>query len=92
MPGSRATAGGVNSGDSPARGGYGGGGNERGGNGAEYSPNVYGPNSKGRGSAGGGGWGAKGGNSNYGTGGAAGKAFTGTSVSLSNSGTIYGAT
>ena len=40
----------------------------------------------------GGGWGARGGNSNCASGGAGGAAITGTSVSLTNNGTIYGIT
>lgn len=44
------------------------------------------------GSGGGGGWGAAGGRGKSGNGGAGGKAITGTSRSLSNSGTVYGGT
>jgi hypothetical protein len=63
--------------------GYGGAGGQQGGNGY-----VLGNDN---GGGGGGGWGAAGGNSTY-SGGAAGAAISGTSVSLTNSGTIYGST
>ena len=62
---------------------YGGGAGQQGG------PGFIAGNDNGGG--GGGGWGAAGGNSTY-SGGAAGAAISGTSVSLTNSGTIYGST
>ena len=46
----------------------------------------------GAGSGGGGGWGAAGGTGRDGAGGAAGAAISGTAVTLTNSGTVYGAT
>jgi len=63
--------------------GAGGGGGQAGG--AGRISGVYNQG------GGGGGWGAAGGNATY-SGGSAGAAISGTSVSLSNSGTIYGAT
>jgi len=63
--------------------GYGGAGGQQGGPGRVAGNDNIG--------AGGGGWGAAGGNATY-TGGAAGAAISGTSVSLTNNGTIYGST
>jgi hypothetical protein len=63
--------------------GYGGGGGQQGG------PGFVSGNSNGGG--GGGGWGAAGGNATY-SGGAAGAAISGTAISLTNSGTVYGST
>lgn len=81
-------------GDAGQVGGYGNGGS--GGNaGGTYRGPGYGSQSAVAG--GGGGWGASGGNGagpsgGYGTGAAGGAAITGTSRTLSNSGTIYGST
>jgi hypothetical protein len=62
---------------------YGGGAGQQGG------PGFVSGNSNGGG--GGGGWGAAGGNATY-SGGAAGAAISGTAISLTNSGTVYGST
>lgn len=62
---------------------YGGAGGQQGGPGY-----IFGNDN---GGGGGGGWGAAGGNSTY-SGGAAGAAISGTAVSLTNNGTIYGST
>ena len=71
----------------------GGTGGSAGNNGTGGTVRVYGAAGY-PGGAGGGGWGASGGNTPSGTGGAAGKAVddSGVSYTLSNSGTIYGAT
>ena len=64
-----------------------------GGNGGSYgNAGSAGPvaNASGNGGGGGGGWGAKGGDARGRTGGAGGYAIMGSSVSLSNSGTIWG--
>lgn len=92
LAGSYQFGGGSNNGDYPARGGFGGGGGQAGGPAGWGTPSGFNTNYGGNAGAGGGGWGAAGGNSSHGTGGAAGRAFTGTGRTLTNNGTIYGAT
>ena len=65
-----------------------------GGNGGSYNnagSNGEVANASGNGGGGGGGWGAKGGDARGNVGGAGGAAVSGTTVSLSNSGTVWGA-
>ena len=87
----------------PGTGGSGGGaggsravagtsGGSAGNAGTNNSSYNYNDSQPGYGAAGGGGWGANGGNGYYYSGGAGGAAITGTSRTLSNSGTIYGST
>lgn len=77
-------------------GGAGGSDNYGGGNGGSAgnsgSPNSGTDSSFFSGGGGGGGWGASGGSSRHASGGSGGAAISGTSVSLTNNGTIYGST
>jgi hypothetical protein len=77
----------------PGVGGAGGLGGGNGGSGGSAGANgSFAPATSTHSGGGGGGWGAKGGNSSTGAlGGAGGAAISGTSVSLTNNGTIYGA-
>jgi hypothetical protein len=92
LPGVYQYGGGSNNGDYPARGGFGGAGGQAGGPAGWGTPSGFNTNYGNNAGAGGGGWGAAGGNSAHGTGGAAGAAISGTALSLTNNGTVYGAT